>query len=376
MVPFAVSGRQVATIDPTVFAMTERNLMDFSRSVSDVLFERLDDMDATAGSSLGFASESGTKAGPLDAIDGVPSLSAYANESIIFKNRAVKYSDGTTIWSRGFAGERVQQEDGVLLHTLNQFYGGMIGGDWEPRLNLRLGAFVGAGKTRSSEERDMGSANTALIFGGFYGRYSWNTSFFGAALQAGHLDTDAHRNHINNNLVPGGLETADASYGGWYISPELTYGVHYALGFLEGASFTLTPSVNFRYLYGSFDPYTESGTTAPLTVGVRAMNDFEERGQIKFTRKQTFTPTEVLLANIYGGVLGLQRGGSDTINAALLGQSIPFATPGKNDVWGGYAGAGLELETGRVALFVSVEYLALSDSSSVISGQGGISVAF
>jgi hypothetical protein len=48
---------------------------------------------------------------------------------MVFKNPTVQYSNGTSVWARGFAGQRVQQEDGVLLHTLNQLYGGMIGGD-------------------------------------------------------------------------------------------------------------------------------------------------------------------------------------------------------------------------------------------------------
>ena len=82
------------------------------------------------------------------------------------------------------------------------------------------------------------------------------------------------------------------------------------------------------------------------------------------------------MANIYGGVLGVQRVGSNTVGAVLLGQAIPFATPGDNDVWGGFGGAGIELRTGNVAMFLSAEYLAFSDSSTVVSGKGGIRVAF
>lgn len=82
------------------------------------------------------------------------------------------------------------------------------------------------------------------------------------------------------------------------------------------------------------------------------------------------------MTNIYGGVLGVQRAGSTTVDASLLGQEIPFAVPGKDDVWCGFGGAGLEIRAGQVALFVAAEYLTFSDSSSVVSGQGGIRVAF
>jgi hypothetical protein len=131
-----------------------------------------------------------------------------------------------------------------------------------------------------------------------------------------------------------------------------------------------------RYLHASLDGYTETGTTAPLTVGDRSADSFEERGQLKLTRTQAFAPTEVLKTSIFGGVLADQRVGDATVDATLLGQAIPFATPGDDSVWGGFGGLGLEWRTGRVTLFASTEYLALSDSSSVISGQGGVRIAF
>jgi hypothetical protein len=83
-----------------------------------------------------------------------------------------------------------------------------------------------------------------------------------------------------------------------------------------------------------------------------------------------------MLIHLTGGVLGVQRVGGDSINAALLGQAIPFATPGKADVWGGYGGLGMEFRNDRVTVFASGEYLALSDDSHVVSGKGGVRVAF
>lgn len=73
---------------------------------------------------------------------------------------------------------------------------------------------------------------------------------------------------------------------------------------------------------------------------------------------------------------GVQRVGGDTINAALVGQAIPFATPGKADVWGGYGGTGLEWRSGAVSIFSAAEYLALSGHSHVLSGRGGQRVEF
>ena len=192
----------------------------------------------------------------------------------------------------------------------------------------------------------------------------------------GGISRNTSTRNINNNLVPGGIETATAGYDGWYLSPELTFGQRLALGQILGAQHALTPSVQVRYLYGSFGGYTETGSTANLTVGTRTVESFEERAELKLTRTQPLSATSAFLINLTGGALGVQRVGGDTINAALLGQAIPFATPGKTDVWGGFGGAGIDFRNGSVTVFAAGEYLTLSDLSSVVSGKGGVRVAF
>jgi len=80
--------------------------------------------------------------------------------------------------------------------------------------------------------------------------------------------------------------------------------------------------------------------------------------------------------HLTAGALGVQRAGGNTVNAVLLGQAIPFAMPGKDDVWGGYGGFGMEFRHVNVAVFLSGEYLALNDDSSVVTGKGGVRIAF
>jgi hypothetical protein len=380
-VPFAVSGNQVATIDPTPFAMADRNLMDFSRAVSSVVPDIEGSLtaitaEAAGGSSLAFAGPDADASTIADDIAAARGLSAYANDSTLpFKSPTVVYRDGTAIWARGFVGERVQNAEGPLLETHNRFYGGLLGGGWQVRPNLRLSLFAGAGETRSQVDPGFGETKSTLVFAGLYGRSTWGASFLRFGLQGGHTSNDSSRN-INNNLVAGGIENATASFDGWYINPEATFGHHFALGLVAGAAYTLTPSLTVRYLHAGFDGYTETGTTAPLTVGDRTADNFEERGQLKLTRTQIFAPTEMLKASLFGGLLADQRLGDDTVDAALLGQAIPFAVLGDDSVWGGFGGAGFEWHSGQVTLFASAEYLALSDSSSVVSGQGGVRIAF
>jgi hypothetical protein len=72
--------------------------------------------------------------------------------------------------------------------------------------------------------------------------------------------------------------------------------------------------------------------TARRMVGTRTVQDSEKRGQLKLTRTQIFAPGIMIMTSIYGGVPGVQRVGSNTVNATLLGQAIPFAAPGTDDV--------------------------------------------
>ena len=356
-IPFAVLGNRAAAVDPTPFAMTERLLMDFSRTVSSSI-PMIDGRPGIAPSLTGYADTSANNR-VADVFANIPGMSDYAADTAVFKSPAAAYRDGIVLWARGFVGQRQQQTDGAVLHNFNQFYSGMIGGEWGARADLRIGAFIGGGHTRSTTDFTVGDTTSDLVFGGAYARYFWGNSFLHGVVQVGHSNSDTTRK-INNNLLPGGLEFANASYNGWYVSPELTYGLHYGLPSLDGAIYTLTPSLQLRYLYASFGGYTESGTTAPLTVGTRTLGDFEERGQLKLTRTISGR-TETLATSVYGGILGVQRVGDSTIGGVLLGQAIPFATPGEDNVWAGFGGAEVALRTGNVAMYLAAEYYGFSD---------------
>jgi hypothetical protein len=368
--PYAVRGNQAATVDVTAFAANWRSLTDFTRGVSDAV-----PVFAGGNAPLAFAGPDAPSR-VEDAFAAIPGLvSAYAGEAAVFKAPTLSYADGATVWARGFAGQRIQQQDGLVLRTANQFYGGMLGTDFAARPDLHTGLFLGGGKTRTSIYFNQGGTDTDLLFGGAYARYDIGTSFLHGAVQGGG-SRNASMRTVNNNLAANGIENAAASFNGWYVSPELTLGHRLALGRLADATYTLTPSVRVRYLYGAFDGYTETGTTAPLTIGSQSVSTMEERGELKLTRSVTLNPQNQLSTSLTGGVLGTQRLGSPTINAALLGQAIPFATPGKTDAWGGFGGLGLEWRRRNVSFFSAGEYLALSDKSNVISGRAGLRVAF
>ncbi len=373
--PFVIFGNTVAILDPTSFAVQDRNVADFSHTISSMVTSRLNNPASMSGGStpIGFA-PSGNVAVDMarDAFAGISSLNYASNDRVLFSNPSVTASDGTSVWAQGFAGQRIQDADAPTLRSVNNFYGGMMGADKAFRPGLRLGGLLGAGTINSTIDVSSGDTKSDIVFGGLYGRYAMNQAFVDFALLGGHSNNDLRRN-MANNLVPGGLETATANYDGWFISPEIAYGVKMPIA----ANLTMTPTGRVRYLAAGFGGYQESGSTTNLTVASRTSHNFEERGEVTFTHTSDPVPSQRMQISGTLGVLALQRVGDTTVNTILLGQNLPFATPGKNDVFGGYGGVGFDWRhVSGWTVFGAAEYTATTDSSRTATAKGGVKVAF
>ena len=243
MSPFVVSGNRV--VDPRSDAIRD------DRPQPDGLLAHDRDGDPRdrdrpgtggGGAPLAFAAPVDSAADVVaDAFAAaIPGLSAYAGETAVFKNPTAVYAGGTAVWARGFAGQRVQEADGVLPRTENQFFGGMLGADWQAGPDSALGLFGGGGETKSSLDLNAGETESTLVFGGAYARYRIANAFLHLTVQGGHSGNDTRR-QINNNLVAGGIETATASFDGWYVSPEAHIGIDHALGTSGAARATRSP---------------------------------------------------------------------------------------------------------------------------------------
>jgi Autotransporter beta-domain len=257
-----------------------------------------------------------------------------------------------------------------VLRTVANFYGGAIGIDGLIRPDLRLGGFVGGGATNLAIDLNSGSATSDIVFAGAYGRYAFGRAFLDFGLLGGESRTSTTRN-ITTNLA--GLQTAKASFDGWFISPEIAYGYGYGLG----SNLTLTPAARLRYVVAQFDGFSETGSSANLTVGSRTLQNIEERGDLTLTQTTNFASADQLRTSVHAGVLGLQRVGDGGVNAILLGQALAFATPGSSSVGGVYAGGGFEWRTAqRIDFFAAGEYTAMSDASRTVTAKGGVRVGF
>lgn len=377
--PFVVSGNQFASLDPTAFGIADRAMMDFTQGISSLVQSRFGGMAPVGSGASGVTSFAPATSGIADsanaAFASIPSLAiAYAPDDAGYLKApaGIPGVGVTTVWTGAFGGVRNQGADGAMLSATDRAVGASLGVDRRVAPNLWLGGFIGGGNGQISVDLNSQTINTDYLFGGGYGHYEWSSNFVDVMLFGGHSANSSIR-AVTNNLTPGGLENATAHYDGWFLSPDVTYGLHYQLS----EDTTLTPMVRFRYVAGLLGGYSETGSAQNLSVGSRTLQDFEQRFILDLGKTFAPGPLGTLKTDLYGGAIGLERAGDTNVNTVLLGQNLAFVTPGRSSAFGGLAGGSVDFSMFQhVSLFGTVEGIWMNDNSTTVIAKGGVRGTF
>jgi hypothetical protein len=251
-----------------------------------------------------------------------------------------------TAWLNGVGGlgGRAEQED---LASLAFAHGGLEAGldiDLGP---VSAGAFAAAaaaqGEVGSSQATDI----SASIFGGQIGLRQ-GMMFAQASASLGLLDLSGSR-QVADNMVAGGLLTAESDSTGRFVSPALVAGLDLAMG-----EMTLTPSLAGRYTQLTLSGYAEDGASDDLSVSERMVEELAVRAQLALALTPMLTEAGGFAWTLRAGADARRRSGEDIV-AALAGSPVRFASGAHGDSLGGFVGANLNYRLGTATLSSEVE---------------------
>jgi Autotransporter beta-domain len=346
--PFAVSGNQIAVVDPTTLAMQDEVVVDLTNGIANSVFSALK------------ASRTGQGAGPAGSQPQFvtsPGLAASGSPET-----AVRY------WAKSFGSRRNQDGPSPTVDADHWVAGTVSGVDARMMSNVRAGGFLGG--STGEVEHEFGTQETEIdsLFGGVYAGTQTGSIAIDFAIMSGWTDHDRER-QVANNLAPNGLETARADYDGFFVAPELAVSVETGLG--------LVPSARVRYVNYQLDGFQESGAADNFSVGDRDLEILQGRFQVAMPIVTSGSDSSYTSIEPYVGVEVRSILSGDTIDAVLLGQTLSFDPGGEDDVTSIYAGVYSSARiASNVELFANAEFNIEDDDAYRYGGNIGAKVTF
>jgi hypothetical protein len=270
-------------------------------------------------------------------------------------------------WLKGFGGVRDQDGSGGSLGYDQALAGFVSGVDVLASEAGTAGVFLGGswGQTDVALSQDIEALSA---FGGLYGTLSLGTASLDLALAAGWSSYDSER-HLNNSLV--GLETAEAEYDGWFVSPHLALTQPFVVG---GRIVEAKVSVHYAGLF--LDGYEESGSAANLSVDDRDVHLFVGRAGLSVPVAFAHAGGGLTRVTPSLGVEGRAQFGDATAEGSFMGTDIVLALDDGETI-GGFAGLMIEHETAaNLIFFAEAEGLIEDDGASRFFGKGGVRARF
>jgi hypothetical protein len=286
---------------------------------------------------------------------------ADAAESAVLSEIDVTTRDPVTIWGGALAGGYSGASPSAL--------GGLVAGAHaavSSRLSAGLlGASLVSSTSLAGGTQTLASATAAL---GAYGTAELGPATIDFSLLAG-----AQAHESRREVVAGGTtETARGLFTSLFIAPSA--GV--TVPVLEGEQGTLAVATSASAVMGAATGYTETGSSANLTVGGQTISAFDGRIGVAGHRAAVIGDGIAADLSARTGLFAQLNGGSASVPVAFGGQSLSVATPGASAL-GFYAGGGIDATlTDRMNFSLAADAEFRSDGRAGVSVSAGLTGAF
>ena len=274
-------------------------------------------------------------------------------------------SERPTVWATPFGGARNQNGAGTVADGTHSFGGGLLGTSWGTS-TLRVGGFLGGSFGMIDvDSRQDPNVDVQTLFGGLYAQLALGDGVYDARMLVGRMTRDTTRR------VPG-METAEAEYHSFFLSPEV--GVATTMRLTD--TLTVLPRVRVRYAGLFTNGFQESGkvTGWDLRVEERTIQLLEGRAELG-------VPLEL----VYGGQLYPRVGvegrwllsGSEVGLAMGGGQRVRVDAGGDDQVITGTVGIGLSVPVAdAMTLIGSFDGALTTEEAWRALGYLGLSYSF
>lgn len=346
--PFVTDGTRVVVVDSALMGGQESMVAALRQSIWQAVFSNVGDGRHHAG-----RDRSSFVSALAYSQTGTDSHSAFLP--------ATDDGPDSHVWATVFASQ-YEEEDTASSTDTDHVIGGLLAGlDAPLNPDTRLGGFVGF----SQSDDDAQS-----LFGGVYASFDSNVLTLDLGLTGGTIGQSGSR-LVDNNQV-NGLQTVTGSTDGLFVAPQAALSSRF-----DGLGVVLQPTVSAGYTGLFLDGYSETGTTAPLSVADRDVHLLHGRFELAAIVRGMTAGDINYQFSPYVGIDGRQRMGGDTINATLLGQTLAFTSGSQANRTSAFAGLRLSLtQSDRLDFNAALETGFGGNGSHAIEGHLSARLAF
>lgn len=348
--PFVVDGTRVVVVDTTMLAQQDEVLFDITQGIWGTVFNNIGD-----GRNPGGMAFSGSQ---------------YSLGAVAPQNGNSVDTTKSHMWANMFGNRRRQDGDSPATSTRHHLFGFIGGIDGRVNSQVRLGGFFGFSETEIDTAANQQEADIDSYFGGLYASLKMDGLTFDLGFTSGATEYDSTR-QVDNNQV-NGLQTVSNSFDGIFIALELSVSTR-----TDFAGLTLQPTFRAGYSGLFLDGYTETGSTAPLTVSDRNIHILHARFEMALLMSSKGPDSLGFYFSPYVGMDGRSLVDGKSIDVTLLGQNLSFDPGGSDDIASIFTGFRLNVaKTENFSFFAGVEGSLDTEESSTITGNLGLKWKF